>query len=150
MELYYILGLPLLFAVVAATNMLGLKLLHIADRLTATVVFGLILDMAANFVRHAEEPIRQGFFYVDALGIWMLVIVGTLYLAFAWTSKAYLERDTNIRYGYLRRFTHLEGRFYALSHLFVWTMMLVVTVDSLGLMWVTIEATTLRWCRHCS
>ena len=73
----------------------------------------------------------------------MLVIVGALYLAFAWTSKAYLERDTNIRYGYLRRFTHLEGRFYALSHLFVWTMMLVVTVDSLGLMWVTIEATTL-------
>ena len=143
MELYYILGLPLLFAVVAAANMLGLKLLHIADRLTATVVFGLILDMAAKFACHADEPLRQGFFYVDALSIWMMVIVGALYLAFAWTSKAYLERDTNIRYGYLRRFTHLEGRFYALSHIFVWTMLLVVTVDSLGLMWVTIEATTL-------
>ena len=143
MELYYILGLPLLFAVVAVTGLLGLKLLHFADRLTATVVFGLILHMAAEFAAHPHEPIRQGFFYVDSLSIWMLVIVGALYLAFAWTSKAYLERDTNIRYGYLRRFTHLEGRFYALSHLFVWTMMLVVTVDSLGLMWVTIEATTL-------
>ena len=44
---------------------------------------------------------------------------------------------------YLRRFSHLEGRFYALSHLFVWTMMLVVLVDNMGLMWVAIEATTL-------
>ena len=34
MELYYILGLPLLFAVVAVTGLLGLKLLHFADRLT--------------------------------------------------------------------------------------------------------------------
>ena len=143
MELYYILGLPLLFAAVAAAGVLGLKILHLADRLTATVVFGLILDLGFNFSQHPDEPIRMGFFFVFSLSIWMLLIVGALYLAFAWTSKAYLERDTNIRYGYLRRFTHLEGRFYALSHIFVWTMMLVVTVDSLGLMWVTIEATTL-------
>ncbi|MBO5650098.1 MAG: hypothetical protein J5908_01175 [Selenomonas sp.] len=62
MELYYILGLPLLFAVVAVTGLLGLKLLHFADRLVATVVFGLILHMAAEFAAHPHEPIRQEFF----------------------------------------------------------------------------------------
>ncbi|MBQ1461610.1 MAG: hydrogenase 4 subunit F [Selenomonas sp.] len=141
MELYYILALPPIFAMVAASNVLSLSVLHWADRLTACAVFGCILSLGAHFV--PAEPLRLNYFMVDAFSLWMLFIIGLLYMAFAWTSKAYLERDTNIRYGYLRRFTHLEGRFYALSHLFVWTMMLVVTVDSLGLMWVTIEATTL-------
>ena len=141
MELYYILALPPIFAMVAASNVLSLPLLHWADRLTACAVFGSILSLGCHFV--PDEPLRMSYFFVDAFSLWMLFIIGLLYMAFAWTSKAYLERDTNIRYGYLRRFTHLEGRFYALSHLFVWTMMLVVTVDSLGLMWVTIEATTL-------
>ena len=141
MELCYILALPPIFAMVAASNVLSLPLLHWADRLTACAVFGSILSLGYHFV--PDEPLRMSYFFVDAFSLWMLFIIGLLYMAFAWTSKAYLERDTNIRYGYLRRFTHLEGRFYALSHLFVWTMMLVVTVDSLGLMWVTIEATTL-------
>lgn len=139
--LYFMLALPILFSVAAATNVLSLPLLHWADRLTATLVAGAAVLLLTGF--DPEMPIHDGYFYMDALSVWMLLIITTLYLAFAWTSKAYLERDTNIRYGYLRRFTHLEGRFYALSHIFVWTMMLVVTVDSLGLMWVTIEATTL-------
>lgn len=139
--LYFILGLPLIFSVVAATNVLSLGLLHFADRLTATLVFGAVVLLVMQF--DTNSPIHEGYFYIDALSLWMLVIIAMLYIAFAWTSKAYLDRDTNIRYGYLHHLTQLEGRFYALSHIFVWTMMLVVLVDSLGLMWVTIEATTL-------
>ena len=139
--LYFILALPIIFSVTAAANVLSLPLLHWADRLTATLVAGAAGLLLITF--NPDMSVHDGYFYIDALSVWMLLIISTLYLAFAWTSKAYLERDTNIRYGYLRRFTHLEGRFYALSHIFVWTMMLVVLVDSLGLMWVTIEATTL-------
>lgn len=139
--LYFILALPIIFSVTAAANVLSLPILHWADRLTATLVAGAAGLLLVTF--NPDMPVHDGYFYIDALSVWMLLIISTLYLAFAWTSKAYLERDTNIRYGYLRRFTHLEGRFYALSHIFVWTMMLVVLVDSLGLMWVTIEATTL-------
>ena len=139
--LYFILALPIIFSVTAAANVLSLPILHWADRLTATLVAGAAGLLLITF--NPDMPVHDGYFYIDALSVWMLLIISTLYLAFAWTSKAYLERDTNIRYGYLRRFTHLEGRFYALSHIFVWTMMLVVLVDSLGLMWVTIEATTL-------
>lgn len=139
--LYFILALPVIFSIVAATNKLSLPILHWADRLTASATFAAIMLLLARF--DTEAPLHDGYFYLDALSLWMLVIIGTLYLAFAWTSKAYLDRDTNIRYGYLHHLSQLEGRFYALSHIFVWTMMLVVLVDSLGLMWVTVEATTL-------
>lgn len=138
---YALLALPPIFSLIAAVNVLGKNLLHWANRLTAAAAAFLAARLVMQF--DTACPAAFGYFYLDALGLWMLLVITMLYLGFAWTSKAYLDRDTNIRYGYLRRFGHLEGRFYALSHLFVWTMMLVVLVNNLGLMWVTIEATTL-------
>ena len=138
---YTILALPVVFSILSAMNIGSNTVLHWLNRLTATAVAVAAAQLLLSF--DPAEPAAFGYFYLDALGLWMLLIVTALYLAFAWTSKAYLDRDTNIRYGYLRRFSQLEGRFYALSHLFVWTMMLVVLVDNLGLMWVAIEATTL-------
>ncbi len=139
--LYFVLLVPVAFSLLAVSNLLGNGLLHWADRLASVLVGAAVWQIFLLFP--AESSFHEGFIYLDALSLWMLLILSLLYLAFSWTSKAYLERDTNIRYGYLRRFTHLEGRFYALSHLFVWTMMLVVLVDNMGLMWVAIEATTL-------
>ncbi len=138
---YTILALPVAFSILAAVNVCGNTVLHWLNRLTATAAAAVAVQLVLAF--DPALPAAFGYFYLDALGLWMLLIITALYLAFAWTSKAYLDRDTNIRYGYLRRFSQLEGRFYALSHLFVWTMMLVVLVDNLGLMWVAIEATTL-------
>lgn len=139
--LYIILGLPVVFSALAAPGFMSNNLLHWLNRIVATVVYVAMWNMMTQF--NPDEALTLQYFYVDALSMWMLMIITSLYFAFAWTSKAYLDRDKNIRYGYLRRFSHLEGRFYALSHLFVWIMLLVVTVDNLGLMWVTIEATTL-------
>lgn len=138
---YTLLALPPLFILIAAVNVLGKGLLHWLNRLTAVAAGAIVIKLVMSF--DPSNPVSFGYLYLDALALWMLIIVTMLYLAFAWTSKAYLDRDTNIRYGYLRRFSHLEGRFYALSHLFVWTMMIVVLVNNLGLMWVAIEATTL-------
>ncbi|WP_294519651.1 proton-conducting transporter membrane subunit [uncultured Anaerovibrio sp.] len=139
--LYFILALPVIFSGVAATNCLGKDLLHWLNRLVATAVAGAIVMLTLSF--DPDMPYIGRYIYLDALSMWMMIIIGTLYFAFAWTSKAYLDRDTNKRYGYLRRFGRLEGRFYALSHIFVWIMFVVVLVNNLGLMWVAIEATTL-------
>lgn len=139
--IYIILALPVIFSLISATNLLPKDGLHWLNRITATVVFVVLVQLVLNF--DANSPYRDEYLYLDALSVWMLLIIGTLYLAFAWTSKAYLDRDTNKRYGYLRRFGRLEGRFYALSHMFVWIMLGVVVVNNLGLMWVAIEATTL-------
>ena len=139
--IYIILLLPVVFSLVSATNMLSRNVLHWLNRLTATSVAAALFLLVTAF--DVNTPYGDEYLYLDALSVWMLLIIGTLYLAFAWTSKAYLDRDTNKRYGYLRRFGRLEGRFYALSHMFVWIMFVVVTVNNLGLMWVAIEATTL-------
>lgn len=139
--IYTILALPVIFSVISATNVLGKNILHWLNRLTATAVAVLLGVLVVSF--DVNSPFANEYLYLDALSIWMLMIIGTLYFAFAWTSKAYLDRDTNKRYGYLRRFGRLEGRFYALSHMFVWIMLVVVMVNNLGLMWVAIEATTL-------
>lgn len=139
--IYIILALPVIFSLISATNLLPKDGLHWLNRITATVVFVVLVQLVLNF--DVNSPYRDEYLYLDALSVWMLLIIGTLYLAFAWTSKAYLDRDTNKRYGYLRRFGRLEGRFYALSHMFVWIMLGVVVVNNLGLMWVAIEATTL-------
>ena len=37
----------------------------------------------------------------------------------------------------------VAARFYALFHLFVFTMLLAVTTDDVGFMWVAVEGTTL-------
>lgn len=139
--IYIILALPVIFSLISATNLLPKDGLHWLNRITATAVFVVLVQLVLNF--DVNSPYRDEYLYLDALSVWMLLIIGTLYLAFAWTSKAYLDRDTNKRYGYLRRFGRLEGRFYALSHMFVWIMLGVVVVNNLGLMWVAIEATTL-------
>lgn len=136
-----ILALPVIFSVIAATNLLPKDALHWLNRLTATATGAALVNLILIF--DPESPFKGEYLYLDALSVWMLLIIGTLYVAFAWTSKAYLDRDTNKRYGYLRRFGRLEGRFYALSHMFVWIMFVVVSVNNLGLMWVSIEATTL-------
>ena len=139
--IYIILALPVIFSAVAATNLPGRELLHWLNRIFATAVGGAIILLTGSF--NPETPYIGEYIYFDALSMWMMIIIGALYFAFAWTSKAYLDRDTNKRYGYLRRFGRLEGRFYALSHIFVWIMLVVVVVNNLGLMWVAIEATTL-------
>ncbi|BEU87903.1 hypothetical protein TAMA11512_13670 [Selenomonas sp. TAMA-11512] len=138
---YFILLAPPIFAAIAATGLLKGDFLHWINRLVALSVGAAAACFLVQF--DADEVFNDWYFYMDSLSLWMVLIIITLYQAFAWTSRAYLDRDKNIRYGYLRRFQHLEGRFYALSHLFVWTMLLVVVVNNLGLMWVTIEMTTL-------
>lgn len=139
--LSFILIAPVAFSLISVLNLLRGSLLHWCNRLVASSAFLAGILFLVKF--QATGHLAYGYFYIDALSLWLMLILLTLYLAFSWTSRAYLDRDSNLRYGYLHRLTYLEGRFYALSHIFVWTMLLVVTVNNLGLMWVTIEATTL-------
>lgn len=137
--IYWMLGLPFAFAVVAISGVCSNNVLHILNRLTATVVGGILLKMLTMI--NPGEVFNSEYFYLDALSIWVLLIVTVLYVASAWVSKSYLVRE-HVR-GYLSRTPKLIGRYYALYQIFVWTMMLVLLLKNLGLMWVGIEATTL-------
>lgn len=134
-----ILCLPPLCALLALVAGLGNNSLHWLHRLTATAVGCCVVSLAAGF--DPAVPYVDDYFYLDALNVWVLLIITTLYLAATWTARSYLTREE--RCGVLRGEQLQTGRYFALMQLFCWTMFIVLVVKNLGLMWVAIEATTL-------
>jgi len=74
---------------------------------------------------------------VDALSRFMVVIVAFVAAISGCYSIGYIRQEFETEH-----FAQVR-LFYALFHLFVATMLLAVTTDNLGLMWVAIEGTTL-------
>lgn len=137
--IYTMLILPIVFALIAITNRLSKDVLHLLNRIVAIIVTGCFIRMTSLLAPNAV--FTEGLFYLDALNMWVLCIVITLYFASALLSKNYLIREETR--GYLDRGKTYIGKYYALFTMFIWTMMLALVVENLGLMWVCIEATTL-------
>lgn len=137
--LLVMLCLPPICAVVALSGRLSNGALHWLHRLTATAVAAAMGLFAYNF--RPAEPFNYGYFYIDALSLWIMMIICTLYFGAAWMARSYLSREE--RCGVLKGEQLQTGRYFALMQMFCWTMLLVLVVNNLGLMWVAIEATTL-------
>jgi hydrogenase-4 component F len=88
-----------------------------------------------------STPIEMmnGVFYMDALSGYIMALVIFLSLASAVYSIEYLEHEMKVG------LTGARGvrRYYALLHLFIFTMLLVTAANNLALMWIAIEATTI-------
>lgn len=134
-----LLCLPPVCALLALTGMFSNNILHWLHRLTATAVGVSVGLMASKF--NPAEPYIDDYFYVDALSLWVVIIITTLYVAASWTARSYLTREE--RCGVLKGEQLQTGRYFALMQFFCWTMFIVLLVKNLGLMWVAIEATTL-------
>jgi hydrogenase-4 component F len=76
-------------------------------------------------------------FRVDALSALMLVIITFLGAIAALYAVGYLRAEMDDRSAPRVRL------FFALFHLFIFTMLIAVTTDNLGVMWIAIEGTTL-------
>jgi hydrogenase-4 component F len=74
----------------------------------------------------------DGLLRADALSAWMVGLIGIV--------AALAGAETLAGFGGA---AGESRRFYPLFHLFVFTMLLAVTTDDLGLMWVAVEGTTL-------
>lgn len=81
----------------------------------------------------------NGVLYMDALSGYIMALVIFLSLASAVYSIEYLEHEMKVG------LTGASGvrRYYALFHLFIFTMLLVTAANNLALMWIAIEATTI-------
>ena len=102
----------------------------------ATAVF-LTIDVAQN--KSASSALLGNMFYLDALSVVLLDIVVFVGLLVSLVSVGYLEGDIADD-----KFPPERLRlFYALLHIFQMSMVLVLTVRSMGMMWVAVEATTL-------
>ncbi|HVA26335.1 MAG TPA: proton-conducting transporter membrane subunit, partial [Chloroflexota bacterium] len=77
--------------------------------------------------------------YVDQLSAVLIVVIVVLDFAAALYSIGYLDRD--IQSGHVPP-SQLPW-YYCGYHAFIWTMLMTVVVNNLGLLWVAIEATTL-------
>ena len=131
--------LPPICAALALSGKFSGLALNWLHRLTSTVVCLAVGLMAYNF--NPYLPFTNDYLYVDALSLWVIIIIATLYFAATWTARSYLSREE--RCGILKGEQLQNGRYFALMQLFCWTMFIVLLVNNLGLMWVAIEATTL-------
>ena len=94
----------------------------------ATVAVGVTVGVAA--VRGAPALAVGGVLRVDALSGWMILIIVTVAALAAVEAPRYVEAGA-------------PGTFYPLLHLMVFTMLLAVSTDDIGVMWVAVEGTTL-------
>ena len=88
--------------------------------------------LAVAIAATGGPPLRalDGLLRADALSGWMTGLIGLVAGLAAVEAPRYAD-------------PRVPGRFYPLVHLFVFTMLLAVTTDDVGLMWVAVEGTTL-------
>lgn len=114
---------------------------HALSIVSAALLFAVGMFMtAAVFSRGIIRYNALGnFFYVDALSMIVLDLVLTIGFAVSIYSVGYLEEEIRSGKWEVKRL-HL---YYALMYLFFFTMVLALTVDNMGVMWIAIEGTTL-------
>ena len=124
MILLVLLAIPLTGALLLARWRGGLA--TAVHALTAAVTLAAAVAVALAVHREGVVTALQGFLRADALSAWMVGLIGLVGALAATEAPRYAA-----------------GRFYPLFHLFLFTMLLAVTTDDVGLMWVAVEGTTL-------
>src|SRR2546430_728179 len=128
MSLVVVLAPPLVRAILlAVARGIAAGVLH----LLATVLTAAAAGAVAVQVSHAGSIVALGgLFRADGLSAWMIGLIALVSLLAA------IEAPHTVP-------SAAVGRFRPLFHLFVFTMLLAVSTDDVGLMWVAIEGTTL-------
>ena len=124
MMLLVVLAVPLAGALLLARWRGGLA--TAVHAVTAALTLAAALAVALAVHMDGVLTALDGFLRADALSAWMIMLIGLVDGLSATEAPRYAS-----------------GRFYPLFHLFVFTMLLAVTTDDVGLMWVAIEGTTL-------
>src|SRR6266699_3016735 len=128
MSLVVVLATPLVGAILlVVARGIAARVLH----LLATVLTAAAAGAVAVQVSHAGSIVALGgLFRADGLSAWMIGLIALVSLLAA------IEAPYTVP-------SAAVGRFRPLFHLFVFTMLLAVATDDVGLMWVAIEGTTL-------
>jgi hydrogenase-4 component F len=84
--IYIIFALPVVCAALAISGVLGSgSLLHWLNRLTAAAVGVAVILLAQSFT--PTQPFNSEYVYLDALNVWVILIITALYVAAAWVSS---------------------------------------------------------------
>jgi hydrogenase-4 component F len=113
------------------------------------VLLGLAASLAARVLRSGPVSLWNGFFYADALSALVVLLSAFVALVCSIYAVGYFRNDE--RNGVFQAGENLGGgravnklrEYYALTPLFVFSMILVALANNLGILWVAIEGTTL-------
>lgn len=132
-----ILLIPIITAVICYV-LKGHRLIGYASLAGASCLTVFSIPVIVSSISSPVEMI-SGMLYMDALSGYIMAMVIFLGLASSIYSIGYLEHELNVG------LTDMKGlrRYYALLHLFIFTMILVTVANNLALMWIAIEATTI-------
>jgi hydrogenase-4 component F len=135
--------LLLLAPVVTGLLCLAVPNARLSERVNLIGAAVMLLAAALVVIRVARdgafEAVR-GLFYVDQFSALMVGAIAVVGFAAALASLRYLQ--TELAHGAVPQGEFGLRLYYAGLHAFIVTMLATVTVDSLGLLWVGIEATT--------
>jgi hydrogenase-4 component F len=98
-----------------------------------------LITNKVNATGNISYPFLNSFFYLDALSVIVLDTISIVSFMVSIFAIGYLNQELRHQVINVRRIQ----LFYSLMYAFIFTMVLVVSTQNLGLMWIAIEATTL-------
>jgi hydrogenase-4 component F len=134
----------LLLPVVAALTALAVRpyrrMVGPVSVVMAGLQFASALELARKCLTRTVLVYGPGdFLRADGLSAFLILIIAGVALVSLWFGLAYLKREQER--GHLD--DALIRRYYILANLFVFTMMLAVEANNVGIMWIAVEATTI-------
>jgi hydrogenase-4 component F len=103
------------------------------------LVIAMLITYKVNNTGNISYPFLNSFFYLDALSVIVLDTISIVSFMVSIFAIGYLNQELRHQVITLRQLK----LFYSLMYAFIFTMVLVVSTQNLGLMWIAIEATTL-------
>jgi hydrogenase-4 component F len=140
MVLLILLCLPILGTIVAAAVRPYRPVVGFAAVAVAAFEFVTALEITRRCLARSLPAFGAGdFLRADGLSAIVILIVTGVALVSLWFGSSYMRRAMEDG--------HLTGplltRYYVLVHLFVFTMLLALVANNVGVMWVAVEATTI-------
>lgn len=146
MTIFLLLLLPLAASglTMLAKSRRAMEVIHL---LSALAGFAAAIWLVAEVLAHGESSWGNGFLFADHLSALVVLLTAFIYLVCAPYAIGYFRADQQNLV-----FESEEGgdnsqsklrKYYALTPLFVFSMLLVALASNLGVMWVALEGTTL-------
>ena len=143
--------IPLLLAPLAAALLSFLaprrQIMEAINLAGFAATFAVALGLAGHVLQQGPVALWDGFLYADHLSALVILLTASMALVCSVYAVGYLREDE--RSGALKQegnggavYSKLR-KYYTLTPLFVFSMLLVTVSNNLGVMWVAIEATTL-------
>jgi hydrogenase-4 component F len=132
------LGAPLLAALLSLATRRP-RMLHALNLGTMIVLVGCTLAVVREVLGHGPFTALLGLAYFDALSVFILTIITAIGLTCSLYTWSYL--DAYVAGGLIT--PRRVSRFFFLFHLFLFTMIAATLANSLGILWVALEGTTL-------